>query len=63
MKMLCKYRNKRSIVSAASKPTGKLADLIVFDGDIMLVPIKRLDQIKPVLTIVGGKIAYESPDL
>ncbi|MCH7855051.1 MAG: hypothetical protein IIB76_12065 [Proteobacteria bacterium] len=50
-------------MSAASKPTGKLADLVVFDGDIMPVPIKRLDQIKPVLTIVGGKIAYESPDL
>ncbi len=59
MKMLCKYKNKRSIVSAASK----LADLVVFDGDIMPVPIKRLDQIQPVLTIVGGKIAYESPDL
>ncbi len=49
--------------SLGSIEVGKLADLVVFDGDIMKVPIERLDQIKPVLTVVGGKIAYESPDL
>ena len=49
--------------SLGSIEVGKLADLVVFDGDIMQVPIERLDQIKPVLTVVGGKIAYESPDL
>jgi len=32
----------------------------VFDGNIMDVPIQELSDLKPVLTLVGGKIAYES---
>jgi hypothetical protein len=39
---------------------GKLADLVVFDGNILDVPIEELDQIKPVLTMVGGKVAFEA---
>jgi predicted amidohydrolase YtcJ len=42
---------------------GKLADLVVFDGDIMNVPIEQLPELKPVLTMVGGRIAYESERL
>ena len=42
---------------------GKLADLVVFNGDIMAEPIERLPDLKPVLTLVGGKVAFESPDL
>ncbi|HEX7062100.1 MAG TPA: amidohydrolase family protein [Woeseiaceae bacterium] len=42
---------------------GKLADLVVFDGDLMQVPIEHLSDLKPVLTVVGGRIAYESPEL
>lgn len=42
---------------------GALADLVVFDGDIMSVPIERLAELKPVLTLVGGQVAYESPAL
>jgi hypothetical protein len=42
---------------------GLLADLVVFDGNIMDVPVEKLADLKPVLTLVGGKIAYESPDL
>ena len=42
---------------------GKLADLVVFDGNILDVPIGELDQLKPVMTIVGGKVAFESPQL
>jgi len=42
---------------------GKLADLVVFDGDLMDVPIEQLHELKPVLTLVGGRVAYESPDL
>jgi len=42
---------------------GKLADLVVFDGDIMEVPIDQLSDVLPVLTLVGGKIAFESQDL
>ena len=43
--------------------TGKLADLVVFEGDIMAVPIEQLADLKPVLTVVGGKVAWESPAL
>lgn len=49
--------------SLGSIEPGKLADLVVFDGDIMDVAIENLASLKPVLTVVGGAIAYESPDL
>lgn len=42
---------------------GMLADLVVFDGSLMDVPIDRLSELKPVLTMVGGQIAYESEGL
>jgi len=42
---------------------GLLADLVVFNGNIMDTPIDDILEMKPVLTLVGGKIAYESPDL
>ncbi len=38
---------------------GKWADLVVFDGDIMEAPIETIDQIPTVLTLVGGRVAYE----
>ena len=46
--------------SLGSIESGKLADLVVFDGNLMEVPIERLPDMKPVMTIVGGKVAYES---
>ncbi len=42
---------------------GKLADLVVFNGDIMAVPIEELHKLLPVMTMVGGHVAYESPNL
>ncbi len=41
---------------------GKLADLVVFDTDIMAVPIDELAEHKPVMTIVGGSVAWQSTD-
>ena len=38
---------------------GKLADLLVLDHDILSVPAKQIEQTKPLMTIVGGKIVYE----
>jgi predicted amidohydrolase YtcJ len=35
---------------------GKYGDLVVLDGDYLGVPPDRLDEIEPVMTIVGGKI-------
>ena len=49
--------------SLGSIEPGKLADLVVFDGNIMDVPIEKLPDVLPVLTLVGGKIAYESASL
>jgi hypothetical protein len=46
-----------------SVEVGKLADLVVFDGNLMDTPIESLADRKPVLTLVGGQIAYESPEL
>jgi predicted amidohydrolase YtcJ len=40
---------------------GKWADLVVFDGDILEVPIEEIDQVGTVLTLVGGRVAYETP--
>ena len=42
---------------------GKLADLVVLDGDLMAVPVDRLDTLKPVMTVVGGRVSWESPSL
>ena len=39
---------------------GKWADLVVFDGDILEVPIEEIDQVGTVLTLVGGRVAYEA---
>jgi len=48
--------------SLGSIEPGKLADLVVFDGDILNAPIEEIDRIKPVLTLVGGAVAYERPN-
>ncbi len=42
---------------------GMLADLVVFDGNLLDVPVADLADIKPVLTLVGGQVAFEAPGL
>jgi hypothetical protein len=42
---------------------GMLADLVVFDGNLLDAPIEELADLRPLLTLVGGRVAYESPDL
>ena len=39
---------------------GKLADLLVLDRDYLRVPEDQIKDIKPVLTMVGGKVVYEA---
>jgi len=48
--------------SLGSIEPGKLADLVVFDGNLLDVSIDHLADLKPVMTLVGGKIAYEKKD-
>lgn len=40
---------------------GKLADLVVLDRDYMTIPVDDILNIKPVLTMVGGRIVYQAP--
>jgi predicted amidohydrolase YtcJ len=39
---------------------GKYADLLVLDRDYLKVPADQIKDIKPVMTMVGGKIVYEA---
>jgi predicted amidohydrolase YtcJ len=39
---------------------GKLADLVVIDRDYLTVPADQIKSIKPVLTMVGGRVAYDA---
>ncbi|MGE5525020.1 MAG: amidohydrolase [Rhodospirillaceae bacterium] len=39
---------------------GKYADLIVLDRDYLTVPEDAIQDIRPVMTIVGGKVVYEA---
>ncbi len=38
--------------------SGKLADLLVLDRDYLTIPADQIKDIKPVMTIVGGRIVY-----
>jgi len=39
---------------------GKLADLVVLDRDYLTVPADEIRNIKPVMTMVGGRIVYDA---
>ena len=39
---------------------GKLADLVVMDRDYLTVPADQIRDIKPVITMVGGKVVYDA---
>jgi predicted amidohydrolase YtcJ len=39
---------------------GKHADMVVLNGDYMAVPDDKIDELEPVMTIVGGKVAYDA---
>ncbi len=43
-----------------SLEAGKLADLVVVDGDYMTVPEDQISELEVVLTIVGGKVVHSS---
>lgn len=41
---------------------GKYADLLVLNSDYFTVPEREIRKVKPVLTMVGGKIVYQAPN-
>ena len=48
--------------SIGSIEPGKWADLVVLDQDYMTVPEEEMEQINPLLTIVGGQVRYSEPN-
>ncbi len=47
--------------SKGSLSVGKLADLVVLDGNPLEVPPNQLNDLQVQLTILGGEIAYKAP--
>jgi predicted amidohydrolase YtcJ len=39
---------------------GKLADLVVLDRDYLTVPADQIEQIKPTMTIIGGRVVFDA---
>ncbi len=39
---------------------GKLADLVVLDRDYLTIPADQIKDIRPVMTMVGGRIVYDA---
>jgi predicted amidohydrolase YtcJ len=39
---------------------GKLADLLLLDRDYLTIPADQIKDIRPLLTMVGGRIVYEA---
>jgi predicted amidohydrolase YtcJ len=39
---------------------GKLADLLVLDRDYLTIPADQIKDIKPVMTIVGGRVVFDA---
>src|ERR1044072_5111123 len=39
---------------------GKLADLLVLDRDYLTVPADQIKDIRPVITMVGGRVVYDA---
>jgi predicted amidohydrolase YtcJ len=46
--------------NVGSLAPGKYADLLVLDRDYLKVPAEQIKDIRPLMTIVGGKIVYEA---
>ena len=42
---------------------GKMADIVILNGDYMATPVEELDKLTSVMTLIGGKVSYEAPEL
>ena len=61
--MIAHTRNNGYVVfqesNLGSLQPGKYADLVVLDRDYLTVPADEIKDIKPVMTMVGGRVVYE----
>jgi predicted amidohydrolase YtcJ len=61
--LIAHTRNNAYVVfqesNLGSLQPGKYADLLVLDRDYLTVPADQIRDIKPVLTMVGGKVVFE----
>ena len=53
-----KFISEDALLGSLEK--GKYADMVVLDGDYMAVADDRIDEIEPVMTIVGGRVMWEA---
>jgi len=42
---------------------GKLADIVILNGDYMAGPKEELDRLTSIMTFIGGKVSYEASEL
>ena len=42
---------------------GKIADIVILNGDYMAGPDEDLDQLTSIMTFIGGKVSFESDEL
>jgi predicted amidohydrolase YtcJ len=63
--LIAHTRNNAFIVfqeaNLGSLRPGRYADLLVLDRDYLTVPADEIKDIKPVMTMVGGRVVYERP--
>jgi predicted amidohydrolase YtcJ len=65
--LLAHTRGNAAIVfqemNVGSLQPGKYADLLVLDRDYLTVPVEQIKDIKPVMTIVGGRVVHQAGGL
>ncbi|HZN26260.1 MAG TPA: amidohydrolase family protein, partial [Burkholderiales bacterium] len=62
--LIAHTRNNAYVVfqesNLGSLQPGKYADLLVLDRDYLTIPADQIRDIRPVLTMVGGRVVYEA---
>ena len=57
----CAYATFEENIKGSLEP-GKLADFLVLSGDVLTVPDAELKSLRPLATVIDGKIRYRAPE-